>query len=60
MDAYRLSPEESDTIGFAAAIANPHHLVLVEWPENLPTAAKFPTDARIITLRPSTSTPAGF
>jgi tRNA threonylcarbamoyladenosine biosynthesis protein TsaE len=37
MDAYRLTPLEPDTIGFGAALADPSNLILVEWPENLPT-----------------------
>lgn len=35
IDAYRLAPEEPDTIGFAAALADPTNLIMVEWPENL-------------------------
>jgi tRNA threonylcarbamoyladenosine biosynthesis protein TsaE len=34
IDAYRLSPDEPDTIGFADVLADPTNLIFVEWPEN--------------------------
>lgn len=40
IDAYRLSPEEGDTIGFAEHYRSPHTLMLIEWPDNLPDALK--------------------
>lgn len=36
VDAYRLSPESKDTIGWKEYAADPENLVLVEWPERLP------------------------
>jgi len=45
VDAYRLSPKEKDTVGFADYLDNPRNLILVEWPENLPRGADFPADA---------------
>lgn len=36
VDAYRLSPDDADTIGWAKYSADPHNIILVEWPENLP------------------------
>src|SRR6185295_1452604 len=36
IDAYRLTPEEKDTIGWKAYAANPTNLIFVEWPERLP------------------------
>jgi len=42
VDAYRLSGEEKDTFGFAGYLANPHNLILVEWPENLPQEVRLP------------------
>ena len=36
IDAYRLGPDEPDTFGFAAYIADPENLVIVEWPERIP------------------------
>ena len=35
IDAYRLSPEDKDTIGWREYAKNPKALVLVEWPERL-------------------------
>lgn len=48
IDAYRLTPDEPDTIGFAAYAADPTNLLFVEWPENLPVSANFPVDAPVI------------
>lgn len=48
MDAYRLRGEMGDTIGFSEYTHDPESLVLVEWPENLPSAARFPMDAPTI------------
>lgn len=48
IDAYRLSDDAKDTIGFSEYLADPHNLVLVEWPENLPQAAGFPAGAPIL------------
>ena len=48
MDAYRLSGEEGDTIGFSEYMNDPENLVLVEWPENLPEKAQFPKEAPIL------------
>ena len=48
VDAYRLSPKEKDTIGFADYLNNPRNLILVEWPENLPRGAGFPADVPIL------------
>lgn len=48
IDAYRLTPEEPDTIGFGAALKDPANLVMVEWPENLPATAGLPADAPVI------------
>jgi tRNA threonylcarbamoyladenosine biosynthesis protein TsaE len=48
MDAYRLSEEVVDTIGFSEYMSDPHTLVLVEWPENLPKEAEFPKGAPIL------------
>jgi len=45
MDAYRLSSETRDTIGFAEYFNDPRNLILIEWPEYLPRGAGFPTDA---------------
>lgn len=50
IDAYRLSDDAKDTIGFAEYLANPHNLVLVEWPENLPKETGFPEDAPTFTF----------
>lgn len=36
VDAYRLSPEDSDTFSFASYARDPHNLILVEWPEHMP------------------------
>lgn len=47
MDAYRLTPEEADTVGFSNNLKDPHALVLVEWPEHL---GAFPKDAPVITF----------
>jgi tRNA threonylcarbamoyladenosine biosynthesis protein TsaE len=41
VDAYRLSPDESDTIGWGEYLSNPENLILVEWPERL---SAFPKD----------------
>lgn len=48
MDAYRLSGEEKDTIGFSEYMNDPESLILVEWPENLPEKANFPEGAAIL------------
>lgn len=48
VDAYRLSREDSDTIGFQQYRENPRNLILVEWPENL---RDFPQSAARITFR---------
>lgn len=46
IDAYRLKPEDADTIGWAAYAANPENLVLAEWPERLPGG--LPEGARML------------
>lgn len=51
MDAYRLSGEEEDTIGFSEYMQDPQNLILVEWPENLPQGAGFPEDAPILEFK---------
>lgn len=48
MDAYRLEGEEKDTIGFSEYFKDPHTLLLVEWPEKLPSSIIFPADAPIL------------
>lgn len=48
IDAYRLSDDAKDTIGFSEYLRDPHNLVLVEWPENLPSHAGFPADTPIL------------
>lgn len=48
IDAYRLSDDAKDTIGFVEYLGDPHNLVLVEWPENLPKEAGFPADAPVL------------
>ncbi len=45
IDAYRLLPEDPDTIGWRAYLKDPANLILVEWPENL---NGFPPDASTI------------
>lgn len=50
LDAYRLDGEEHDTIGFGDALRDPHALVLVEWPEQLPKAVPLPHDAPVLTF----------
>lgn len=44
IDAYRLTPNEKDTIGWREYVADPTNFILVEWPENLPgwTRSEFP------------------
>ncbi|MDO8523867.1 MAG: tRNA (adenosine(37)-N6)-threonylcarbamoyltransferase complex ATPase subunit type 1 TsaE [bacterium] len=37
VDAYRLSPEEKDTVGWRGYADEPENLILVEWPERLPS-----------------------
>jgi tRNA threonylcarbamoyladenosine biosynthesis protein TsaE len=48
IDAYRLSPESRDTIGWTAYAAEPKNLVLAEWPEHLPGGA--PKDMRLLSF----------
>ncbi|MFQ5540728.1 MAG: tRNA (adenosine(37)-N6)-threonylcarbamoyltransferase complex ATPase subunit type 1 TsaE [Candidatus Paceibacteria bacterium] len=50
VDAYRLHDETKDTFGFKECLADPHTLVLVEWPENLPPEAKFPAGAPMLSF----------
>lgn len=45
IDAYRLSPNESDTIKWHAYLKDPRNLIVVEWPENL---NGFPPDSRVL------------
>lgn len=47
IDAYRLDPEDSDTIGWEEYVRDPSNFIVVEWPENL---HGFPEDAATITL----------
>jgi tRNA threonylcarbamoyl adenosine modification protein YjeE len=36
IDAYRLErPEEMEALNFERLVADPHNLILVEWPENV-------------------------
>lgn len=48
MDAYRLSGEVVDTIGFESYLHNPENLVFVEWPEHLPNQAQLPATALVL------------
>jgi tRNA threonylcarbamoyladenosine biosynthesis protein TsaE len=48
IDAYRLSRDEPDTIGFQEYLNDPSTLILVEWPENMPYAAHFPEEAPVM------------
>ena len=41
VDAYRMSKNDPDTIGFTALLSDPANLIFVEWPENL---GVFPAD----------------
>jgi tRNA threonylcarbamoyladenosine biosynthesis protein TsaE len=45
MDAYRLAPDERDTVGWHDAVADSSNLILVEWPERLPW---FPKSAPVL------------
>lgn len=47
VDAYRLSPADPDTIGWASYVRDPSNIILVEWPENL---AGFPDDAAVLSF----------
>ena len=47
VDAYRLTPEEADTIDWQRYVSDPENLILVEWPENL---KGFPKDAQRLSL----------
>ncbi|MBI3573681.1 tRNA (adenosine(37)-N6)-threonylcarbamoyltransferase complex ATPase subunit type 1 TsaE [Candidatus Kaiserbacteria bacterium] len=40
VDAYRLTPEGKDTIGWKEYAADPENLILAEWPERLPAGAR--------------------
>jgi len=46
LDAYRLSPQEKDTFGWANYIQDPSNLVLAEWPQQLPGGT--PKDMRVL------------
>jgi len=49
IDAYRLSGrEELDRLRFSETCANPHTLVIIEWPTQVEGA--LPTDARFLTF----------
>lgn len=50
MDAYRLEGEVNDTIGFSDYLDDPHTLVLVEWPEQLPREVPLPANAPTLTF----------
>lgn len=50
MDAYRLSNGEADTVGFNEFLSDPQALMLIEWPEHLPSAARFPEDAPVLSF----------
>lgn len=45
IDAYRLKPGESETIGWSGVTEDPHSLVIVEWPTLLDA---FPPDAQTL------------
>ena len=45
VDAYRMDTTPSKTIGWHEYMSDPHNLILVEWPENLPD---FPNNAPIL------------
>lgn len=47
IDAYRLSPDEADTVGWADYARDPKNLIVVEWPERLPW---FPKDAPLLSF----------
>lgn len=47
VDAYRLSPDEPDTIQWRAYQENPANLIIVEWPENL---HGFPNNAPVLSF----------
>ena len=49
IDAYRLKPEDADTIGWADYAANPENLILAEWPEHLPGG--LPEGSRMLAFR---------
>lgn len=37
IDLYRLHPTDADTVGLAAYMRDPENLVMIEWPENMPS-----------------------
>lgn len=47
IDAYRLTQEDPDTIGWGEYVRDPRNLILVEWPQNL---RDFPNDAPILSF----------
>lgn len=49
VDAYRLADDSKDTIALAEYARDPAHLILVEWPEYVPSASGLP--AQFPTLR---------
>ncbi|XKT74619.1 MAG: tRNA (adenosine(37)-N6)-threonylcarbamoyltransferase complex ATPase subunit type 1 TsaE [Patescibacteria group bacterium UBA2163] len=56
IDAYRLSSEESDTIGFVDHYRSPHTLMLIEWPDNLPDTLTVKQEMPILNFRTIDST----
>lgn len=48
IDAYRLNPGEARAVGLETFFADPHNLVLVEWPERIP--GEFPKGAPVLTF----------
>jgi len=47
IDAYRLSLEDKDTIGWRTYVEDPRNFIMVEWPEHL---RDFPTDAATLSF----------
>lgn len=50
IDAYRLSHETGDTFSFNEYANDPENLLLIEWPENLPSAIELPKGTLCISL----------
>ena len=48
IDAYRLHDEQKDTIEFSEVVSDPHTLVLVEWPDNIP--GELPEGAKVLSF----------
>ena len=43
IDAYRLSDNDPDTIGLGEVSADPHTLIIIEWPSHIPSHIPFCT-----------------